>query len=381
MPYAFLTYCKEEEFHQRHWAFPLESQGSLSVEPDPASCGSCHSKQFGSWKSTLHSRALGPGFLWQLPRLGKHSTEKCTNCHSPNLETKNILLSRLGWEEKIQDPKWKPGIEENGIQCASCHLRNGKIYGPIPKNGTSERIVENSNIPHEGFIPKKEFEEAEFCKNCHQSPNTAKPVNGKFLMDTYGQWKRSEFGKNKIHCQNCHMPDRNHEWKGISDPEMVSRGIQTSLNVLASGENFEVVAELKNSGVGHLFPSYSVPKVYLEVWAETKSGKRNKISEKILGWMLDLELQTEIFDTRLSPGEATLLKTKLTRQEFQEIRKIQFVVTVDPKEYYKRMFADNWKFKDTFPENTKPWVLPYLKKALEEANSSKYEFARLEWKP
>ncbi|PJZ47778.1 multiheme c-type cytochrome [Leptospira saintgironsiae] len=375
----FLLFCKEEGFHQRHWAFPLESQGSLTVDPNPASCGSCHLQQFGSWKSTLHSRAIGPGFLWQLPRIGKHGSENCMNCHSPNPETKNLLLTRLGWGE-VSDSAWKSGSEENGVQCASCHLRKGKVYGPFPKDGNKNRIFQNSNIPHEGFIPQKEFEESEFCKNCHQSPETAKQVNGKFLMDTYGQWRRSEFAKSNVQCQNCHMPDRKHEWKGISDPEMVKQGVQTSLQVLAKEEGAEIISELKNSGVGHLFPSYSVPKVYLEVWTEFVTGERKKISEKTLGWMLDLELQKEIFDTRLSPGESVLLRESLSKEEFSKLKRVEFIVTVDPKEYYKRMFQDNWNYKDTFLEDTKPWVLPYLKAALAEANSAKYELVRLEWR-
>ncbi|XDD57080.1 multiheme c-type cytochrome [Leptospira sp. WS58.C1] len=375
----FFLYCKEEGFHQRHWAFPLESQGSLSVDPNPASCGSCHLQQFGSWKSALHSRAVGPGFLWQLPRIGKHGSENCMNCHSPNPETKNILLSRLGWGE-VSDPAWKPGSEENGVQCVSCHLRKGKIYGPFPKDWAKDRIFQNSNIPHQGFLPQKEFEESEFCKNCHQSPDTAKQVNGKFLMDTYDQWRRSGFADSNVQCQNCHMPDRKHEWKGISDAEMVKRGVQTSLQVLPKEEEAEIISELKNSGVGHSFPSYSVPKVYLEVWTESLTGKRKKISEKTLGWMLDLELQKEIFDTRLSPGESALLRVQISKEEFSKIKRVEFIVTVDPKEYYKRMFQDNWNYRDTFPEDTKLWVLPNLKKALEEANAAKYELARLEWK-
>ncbi|WP_332306304.1 cytochrome C554 and C-prime [Leptospira licerasiae] len=301
------------------------------------------------------------------------------NCHSPNPEVKSLLMSRLGWGE-VSGSDWKSGSEENGVQCASCHLRKGKVYGPFPKDGGNGRIFQNLNIPHQGFIPKKEFEESEFCKNCHQSPETSKQVNGKFLMDTYGQWRRSEFARSNVQCQNCHMPDRKHEWKGISDPEMVKRGVQTSLQVVTKKEEAEIIAELKNSGVGHSFPSYSVPKVYLEIWTETIKGEKRKISEKTLGWMLDLELQREIFDTRLPQGGSALLQVHLSKEEFSKLKRVEFIVIVDPKEYYKRMFQDNWDYRDSFQEETKPWVLPNLRKALEEANSARYELVRSEWK-
>ncbi len=379
----FQAACKKEEFYKRHWAFPLESQGSLSVEPDAASCGSCHSKQFGSWKATLHSRAVGPGFLWQLPRIGKHSSENCFNCHSPNPETKKLWLSRLGWE-KEEISVWRSGVEQNGIQCVSCHFRNGKAYGPIPTrlgNQTSPIILENSNSPHGGFIARPEFGEAEFCKTCHQSSDTGRKINGKLLMDVYGQWNISTFGKNRIACQTCHMPNRNHEWKGISDPDMVRKGVAAFLSVQLGKNGAEIFAELKNTGVGHEFPTYSVPKVILEIWSESKRGEKQKLKESLVGWMLDLELQKEIFDTRIKPGGSEKLSLQISKAEFEKIEKIYFKVRVDPKEYYKRMFSDNWAARDTFPEETKSWVLPNLEKALREVESASYELYNLEWGP
>ncbi|TGK01702.1 cytochrome C554 and C-prime [Leptospira semungkisensis] len=374
----FLIACKKEDFHQRHWAFPLESQGSLKLEPSPATCGTCHPRQYGSWKATLHSRALGPGFLWQLPKLGKHSSENCFNCHASNPEVKQYWYERLGWE-KAEASTWKTGIAEEGVQCFSCHFRKGEVYGPPRREGESH-ILQNQNISHGGFHSRKEFEESEFCKSCHQSPETGRKINGKKLMDVYGQWKTSKFAAQKVQCQNCHMPDRKHEWKGISDPEMVRRGINASLDFLPREEGGEFIAALKNEGVGHSFPTYSVPKVYLEMNANYKNGKSQRLKTATIGWMLDLELQNEIYDTRLSPGETSFLKVSLSKEELEKIQSIQFIVRVDPKEYYKRMFEDNWKARTTFTEEAKPWILPQLQKALQEANSAEYELLRLEWK-
>ncbi|PJZ67725.1 cytochrome C554 and C-prime [Leptospira wolffii] len=374
----FLIVCRGEEFYQRHWVFPLESQGSLSFEADSATCGSCHPKQFGSWKAALHSRAVGPGFLWQLPRIGKHGSENCWNCHSPNPETKSAWLVRLGWDAP-KHGAWKSGTEGQGIQCAACHLRQGKIYGP-PSVGTSASVFEKSNVFHGKFEERKEFDQSEFCKPCHQSLEKGRKIRDKPLMDVYGQWARSSFREKGTTCQSCHMPGREHLWKGISDKETVLTGVKTELKVLPEGLGVRILAELKNEFIGHEFPAYSVPKVYLEIWSESEDGKAKKLSEYSIGWMLDLELENEIFDTRLKPGESARLETILSESEWSRIKRIYFKVVVDPKEYYKRMFSDNWKAKDSFAEATKPWVLPNLKKALEEAESSKYELSVLEWR-
>ncbi|MBM9577890.1 hypothetical protein JWG45_12105 [Leptospira sp. 201903070] len=64
---------------------------------------------------------------------------------------------------------------------------------------------------------------------------------------------------------------------------------------------------MSNPGAGHKLPTYSVPKIFVSLsWI--RNGKVFRpLSEKTIGRVTDLELETEFEDTRVSPGEHTLL--------------------------------------------------------------------------
>jgi hypothetical protein len=69
-------------------------------------------------------------------------------------------------------------------------------------------------------------------------------------------------------CQNCHMPDRRHHWRGIHDPDMVRSGLSVRHSVDAQGGRFEIT----NTGVGHAFPTYVTPKVIMHAVALDSAG-------------------------------------------------------------------------------------------------------------
>src|ERR1051325_9168958 len=68
----------ELEFLSRHWRRPIAPQG---VAPDhfsplerslaPSDCGSCHPAQLADWKTSLHSRSMGPGVAGQLAEMAR----------------------------------------------------------------------------------------------------------------------------------------------------------------------------------------------------------------------------------------------------------------------------------------------------------------------
>ena len=66
---------------------------------------------------------------------------------------------------------------------------------------------------------------SEFCQSCHQFAPDGLALNGKLLENTYAEWKASRFAREGVQCQDCHMPDRRHLWRGIHDPAMVRSGL------------------------------------------------------------------------------------------------------------------------------------------------------------
>lgn len=136
-------------------------------------------------------------------------------------------------------------------------------------------------------------------------------VNGKPLQDTYREWKNSLWGKGEVACQECHMPGRRHLWKGIHDPEMVKGGVRVEAQIKGSREKpsdgIEVEIKVTNAAVGHKFPSYITPKVFVRATLVGKSGQAlpGTQQEAVIGWDARAEggQWVEFFDTRIPPGE------------------------------------------------------------------------------
>ncbi len=338
----------EKTFLESHWSTPIALQGkapSLYGESekslDPEDCGTCHREQFEKWNESFHSKAGGAGLQWQLKRLGVEKAEDCFSCHSPLAETqayfKESKFAISKPSEEITSYLSK-GKEERGILCASCHVRKHVRYGPPPRSG----IDPNRSSPHGGYVIRNEFETSEFCAPCHESPETGKRLNGKRLMETFTEWKKSEYATKGITCQNCHMENRSHDWKGIHDPETTKKAIGSSFEVKLEKERIVVLASLKNTGAGHKFPTYSVPKLFLSVTWIRNGNVYRSLSEKTIGRVTDIDLETEFEDTRLAPGEEAVLTADIDRSEWKKGDKIRFQAIVEPDEFYARMFQDNY---------------------------------------
>jgi hypothetical protein len=102
------------------------------------------------------------------------------------------------------------------------------------------------------------------------------------------------------------MPDRRHVWRGIHDPDMVRRGLTVSVEEEPADRD-SVAARLvvANTGVGHRFPTYVTPIVVMR--AELIDGEGRALAgsreERRIGREVTLDLERELSDTRLAPGE------------------------------------------------------------------------------
>ena len=172
-----------------------------------------------------------------------------------------------------------------------------------------------AGMPSHGGVQRTPFfERAEFCRDCHQfDPENSVLVNGKPLQDTYREWKTSTWAKGGAACQDCHMSNRRHLWKGIHDKEMVKGGVQikAQLKKLAaiSESPLELSVAITNAAVGHKFPTYLTPKVFVRAELLDKTGKilPGTNQEQIIGWdtRFDGAQWKEYFDTRIPPGETS----------------------------------------------------------------------------
>jgi len=237
------------------------------------------------------------------------------------------------------NPTFNSALKKSGVSCFVCHMREGKIYGPKSSNKLIiENAGNNASANGHGFTEENFFEDARFCAACHQLEN-GYALNGKILVNTYKEWKDSTFGQANIICQNCHMPERRHLFRGIHDKETTAKGL--SFNV--ETEKVKGVAKARltitNSGVGHYFPTYVTPLVIVRGFIEGGEGKmiENTLKEDFIGRMVTLDLARELYDTRIAPGKDFEFNYE-TDENLLEGNNMMLEVTVYPDMFYNGFY-------------------------------------------
>ncbi len=303
--FIFLTPLISLASADSYWQRPISPQQSLH----PENCGSCHKAQYDVWKDSLHSKAMSPGLMGQLkPDHDPEFAASCYFCHAPLTEQSEVKAGARGKGqgagEYIKNPSFDNKLKLSGVSCSACHLREGKVYGPPARAGVrGQGSGVKGKKPHNGFIEKDFFEKAEFCAACHQM-DEGYELNGKVLTNTFKEWKESEYGKNNITCQKCHMPDRQHLFRGIHDPDMVKKGVSFEISAKEiRKDSIKVSLIIRNSGVGHYFPTYTTPLIIIKGFLVNSKGAiiKEAVKESYIGRKISLDLTKEMFDTRIPP--------------------------------------------------------------------------------
>jgi hypothetical protein len=314
-PVATPISVSEQAFIQQHWRRPLAPQGEAPgrftpVERSlaPADCGSCHPVQLADWRSSLHAKSMGPGITGQLVEMIRSdpaSARSCFTCHAPLAEQTPVIRSG---DALAPNPALDAALQLQGIVCASCHVRRHERFGPPRRDGTTASSKPREHLPHNGVTRTSAFLRSEFCASCHQFTPEGFALNGKLLENTFEEWRASPAARQGRQCQDCHMPDRRHTWRGIHDPEMVKSGVRIDLATERGrhrpGDEVRATVTIENTGVGHAFPTYVTPRVLvraelLDASGEPVAGSRE---ERAIGREVALDLSREVSDTRIPAG-------------------------------------------------------------------------------
>lgn len=376
----------ERSFLLRHWPDSLPPKGLspqetvphgsiLEASLHPQDCGSCHKLQFDDWSTSLHSRSMGPGVLGQLVDMVKTdpaTTAMCWRCHTPLAEQQSLLPGESnGATTWKNNPVFDRKLQHQGLVCAGCHVRNNQRFGP-PRKGTPEITGKiDKHLPHNGFIAETAFSKSEFCSGCHQFGPDDYRLNGKLIENTYNEWLASEYPEKGIQCQDCHMQDRRHLWRGIHDPEMVKKGVSISVEPVRTtsqaGASVEATITVANTGTGHYFPTYLTPKVFIRAYLLDNNGKvlETTVQEAIIGREVDLGLTEELYDTRIPPGDS--LSVLYKEQLPQDGLSMKVEIVVEPDHFYERFYESVLEGNDKGPGRE------LLEQALEDTRDSAFD--------
>jgi hypothetical protein len=338
-----------EEFVARHWRAPLAPQGApparfsaTEASLAPEACGTCHPAQLADWRTSVHAQSMGPGVAGQLVEMLDNAPGDalaCQTCHAPLAEQRPLVRERGG---HVKNPVYDPALSSRGLVCAGCHVRAHERFGPPRRDGSVAPLGPRETLPHNGVTRTSAFLASEFCRGCHQFTSNGFALNGKLLENTYEEWKASRFAREGVQCQDCHMPDRRHLWRGIHDPEMVRSGLKVTARGgerrVRAGDLVDASLAVESTRVGHAFPTYVTPRVVLrgeliDAAGDVVAGTRR---ERVIAREVALDLSREIRDTRLSPGGRARLDYRV-RAPAPGLR-VRLSVVVEPDAFYTAFF-------------------------------------------
>ena len=310
---------------ESYWATPVPQQHP--APPAPETCGACHTDKHAEWSGSRHAAAFSPGLLGQIINYYAEDASDCLNCHAPLTEQQDVLLHD-DFETMAAEilTGQKAHLAQHGVFCAACHLREGELHAPrITSTESGERY-------HKNTVAQGLLGDSQFCSGCHQfDADTA--VNGKPVQNTYQEWLDSPYAEKEIGCQQCHMPDRAHLFRGIHDPEMVRQGLTIETRKTATAIELVVTS----SNVGHAFPTYIVPRITLTATPLDATGhpladaRQEHVIQRLMSF--DSGNWVELSDNRLKPGESVILGVPV-KQDGNVISAVNFSIVVEPEWFY-----------------------------------------------
>ncbi|MCP5443615.1 MAG: hypothetical protein H6968_11320 [Chromatiaceae bacterium] len=339
-----------------YWERPIPLQGNAPPLPPGAEeiianlsadgCRPCHQPQWEAWKGSLHATAVTPGLLGQLGAFDAATQDDCLACHAPRQE--------------MVDQWWKQGLDStlvrSGVDCATCHVRAHVRHGP--------RTV--AETPHGQVSEQPLFRQAEFCAPCHQFDESGFSVNGKPLENTYVEWRQSRYAREGVTCQACHMPEKQHGFKGIHDRQT----IRSALTVEARRTREGIRLRAGNTGAGHALPTYVTPRVLIRLEGRATDAVIEHVIARRMRWSRESGWE-ELADDRLFPDQWITLVLALPEEEGGRIS-----VRVEPDyDYHERVYPALLNMLvDDLSEREKS----YLQQALELTGDTPYTLYQLD---
>lgn len=296
--------------------------GSLSARE----CAECHQEFFAEWSTSIHSQAWTDPYFqvdWQF----EGSPQICKNCHIPLDRQQEHTVLGFRDQEKL-DPileandKFDKQLQHEGVTCAACHLRDGKILGVLGLTDSPHAVetLDNAN---------------RICIGCHvvsgerwdtffkfpPCGTVAEIQSGGEPRKVVGSGEFSATELADLGCVECHMPlqerplvaggsirkVRQHLWRGGHDPEMVTRGLTVNFSPPADAatDNDSFVLAISNTGAAHYIPT-GTPDRHLTVALRLLDTHNRLLLEQLhvlkrrVMWRPFI---VDLWDTRLPRGE------------------------------------------------------------------------------
>lgn len=317
------------------WDTPIPHQevpeGLVSLKSED--CGVCHQEHYDEWKLATHAHAWSD-LQFQAELKKESSPFMCINCHIPLQNQQEEIVTGLINGDiykpvKKKNPYFDKTLQQEGINCASCHVRNNEIIGTM---GTGM-------APHKVRVAPELLSE-NLCNSCHNANAVITPTLA-CTFQTGDEWKAGPFYGEK-NCISCHMEEVNrsivrgfperkshrHFFSGSGIPKFDT--VKTTMlngyefypekvaKSYTANEELQFDFRLKNENAGHRVPTGDPERFFIiEIKLKNEVGKVIKTESYRIGEEWEwYPVAKKISDTNVYPGEErsfnlkTILKDK-----------------------------------------------------------------------
>lgn len=331
---------------------------SLSAEQ----CGACHQQHYEEWQHSTHSHAW-TDLQFQAELKKESSPYLCINCHIPLQNQQPYIVTGLIEGDiyrpvKTPNPHFDAKLQQEGINCASCHVRNNVVIG----------TTGSTKAPH---ATKKDpvFLSEKLCISCHNASAVVTPTLV-CTFETGDEWKAGPYYPQKT-CISCHMEPVEREvvkgfgkrlshlhyfagsgipkrkgakTKGLDGMAFYPSKLQQSYRI---GHEVSYKLMLKNQHAGHRLPSGDPERFYaisLELTDEkgrVVAQQKGRIGEQWEWW----PVAKKIADNNLNPKEE---RTYTLTYKPRQVQKLTLRARVTKHRLDKKS-ADYNKLGDEYP--------------------------------
>lgn len=291
---------------------PLPAVGSLSAKR----CGNCHPDQYAEWAQSNHAKAIADP-IYRADLAAQREPFFCDQCHAPLVEQlprRTLALLAL-WPRLFplqrENPRFDPGLHEEGVTCVTCHQVDGFIEGP--RGDPTAHPTRRS----EGLLSEQ------VCEKCHTLAMQHLGSLQRPLMETVTEWREYRARGGDQVCQECHMPavadrpaapgsdpkpSRSHALLGPFDREFLGTSLAVAgARVEAASGAVRASVQVRNL-TGHRLPTAEPHRaVELELEALDAAGRRVGAAQARLERVVDLA------SVRERPGQDSTLRPREER--------------------------------------------------------------------
>jgi hypothetical protein len=229
---------------------PVDAGVRDPAQLSAAACQRCHGGAHAEWAQSRHAAAWTNAIFQR--EYQTRPLEWCVHCHAPLAEQRAEVRAKVSFASAA--------LAREGVTCAVCHVRGGKIHAARKRAGS----------PHD-VVLRPEMTGAAFCAGCHQFefPDIDRAgrvvrYTGTPMQDTVAQFERGPERDRPGACRGCHAagPGK-HAYAGAHDPGMLER----ALRMTVCRREGAVEVGVANVGAGHNVPTGDVHRhLVLRAW-------------------------------------------------------------------------------------------------------------------